>query len=270
MARHEITYRRVIYELPGMPDVPVRREIEYAHTAAGPLTMDVYRPPAAAADRRLPAVVIVGGYADVGVPLTLGCVGKDMEMVISWAQLIAVSGLTAIAYTKQDPSRDVLRLFEFLRANADALSIDPGRLGIWAASGNVPVALSLLMEGAAANVACAVLCYGYMLDAPGTSVVATAAATWKFANPAAGRSVGDLRTGVPLFVARAGADTFPDLNAAIDRFIHDALARDLPLTLVNVARAPHAFDLVEATDASRHVIRTILEFQHHHLMTPAR
>jgi len=265
MARHEITFRRVVYERPGMRDVPVRRDIEYAQTDAGPLTMDLYAPPGSGSTEPSPAVVLVGGYRDVGVPLALGCTAKEMEMVISWAQLIAVSGLVAISYTRQDPARDARRLFEFVGANADSLGVDANRIGVWAASGNGPLALSLLMNDAPVKVACAVLCYAFTLDASDATAVAEASAAWHFANPTAGRTVADMHNDIPLFIARAGADSFRGLNTALDRFIQDALARNLPLTIINAALAPHAFDLFDDTDASRHIVELVLTFLRHHL-----
>jgi len=39
-----------------------------------------------------------------------------------------------------------------------------------------------------------------------------------------------------------------------------ALARDLPLTLINQPGAPHSFDLFDDSDASRSTIRRILAF----------
>jgi hypothetical protein len=143
--------------------------------------------------------------------------------------------------------------------------VDGSRIGLYAASGNVPVALSLLMRPAAAPVRCAALCYGFMLDLDGSTAVAEAAKTWRFANPCEGRSVADLEAGVPLLVIRAGADAFEGLNQSVDAFVRHALDRNLPLTLVNHARAPHAFDLEDSSEATRTVIRQILAFLQFHL-----
>ena len=64
---------------------------------------------------------------------------------------------------------------------------------------------------------------------------------------------------------RAGRDEFPHLNETIDRFVIKALARNLPVTLVNHAEAPHAFDLLQDSETSREVIRQILAFLRFHL-----
>jgi acetyl esterase/lipase len=260
MARHDITLRRVVYAIPGMESVVVARDIEYGTSDAGPLRMDIYYPPAPQGSRLPPAVLIVAGFADVGVTLTLGCTAKEMEMVISWAQLIAASGITAIAYTNANPATDAVTLIRYLQEHGTSLGLDSDRIGLYAASGNVPVALSLLMHAIANPVKCAALCYGFMLDLEGSSDVSAAAGTWRFANPCQGRSVDDLEPDVPLLVVRAGADHFAGLNRSLDRFIDRALAGNLPLTLVNHSRALHAFDLADSTEDSREVIRQIIRF----------
>jgi hypothetical protein len=53
-------------------------------------TMDLHYPPQAESGVLLPAVVIVAGYPDVGVPNILGCKFKEMEMNTSWGQLISM------------------------------------------------------------------------------------------------------------------------------------------------------------------------------------
>ena len=52
----------------------------------------------------------------------------------------------------------------------------------------------------------------------------------------------------------------PGLNATIDRFVAEALRLNLPLTLVNRATAPHAFDLVDETDISSETVKRMLGF----------
>ena len=43
--------------------------------------------------------------------------------------------------------------------------------------------------------------------------------------PARGRSADDLPRDLPLLVVRAGKDETPGLNASVDAFVRDALAR---------------------------------------------
>lgn len=261
-----ISKRRVLYEIPGMDAVTVRRDVEYRATDDGALTMDVYAPPGAGSGARPPAVIVVAGYPDPGFRKMLGCRFKEIGSSVSWGKLISASGLSAITYTNREPAADLHALLEYTRQNAAALEIDGNRIGVFASSGNVPLALSLLMQADPKILKCAVLCYGYMLDLDGSTRVSEAARTWKFASPGEGKSVDDLPPETPLFIARAGQDQTPHLNETIDRFVAGALARNLPVTLVNHREAPHAFDLCHDSETSREIIRNILAFLRLHLL----
>ena len=258
-----MTEKRVVYRLPGMDAVTVRRDVEYRQTETGALTMDVYSP--AESKAPAPAVLFVTGYPDAGFQKMLGCKLKEMGSYVSWGQLAAASGLAAVTYENQDPAADAFEVLRYVRRNAASLGIDGDRIGVWSCSGNVPTALSVLMQESQDFLRCAVLCYGIMLDLDGSTGVAGSAAQWRFANPTAGRSVEDFPPGLPLFIARAGRDEFPHLNESIDRFMVKALARNLPVTLVNHAEAPHAFDIVQDNETTREIIRQILAFLRFHL-----
>ena len=262
-ARHDITKKRVVYEVPGADAVMVRRDIEFRAADGGVLTMDLYDPAESKSEAH--AVIVVAGYPDPGFERILGCTFKEMASSISWGRLIAASGIVAITCTNREPAGDLDALLEHVRHNAAALGIDENRIGLWASSGNVPLALSVLMRGGRESLKCAVLCYGYMLDVDGATAVADAARTAGFVNPCAGKSVDDLSPRVPLFIARAGQDQMPGLNETLDRFVVRALSRDLPLTLINHAGAPHAFDLFHDSETSRQIIRRILGFLQLHL-----
>jgi hypothetical protein len=259
--------KRVVYSLPQLEEVRVDRDHAYRTTDKGALSLDVYYPPNAPAGARTPAVVFMTGYADPFARQIFGCALKDMGSYVSWAQLTAASEVVAITYTNQDPAADALAVLRYVRDNAAALSIDETRLGLWSCSGNVPVALSvLLQEKVLQPLRCAVLAYGYTMDQDGTDAIAEAARRFGFANPCARKSVDDLPRETPLFVARAGRDQTPGLNEAIDRFIAQCLARNLPLTVVNHAEGPHAFDVVDDSPASREVIQQILAFLRFNLL----
>ena len=261
--RHEMTLKKVVYQIPGMDAVTVRRDIEYRDTDAGALTLDLYETPAKSG-APTPAVIFVMGYSDLGAQRIFGCRFKEMESFISWAQLTAASGLTAITYaTGADPAEDARAVIRYVRENAAALGVDENRIGIWACSGHVPNALAVLMEHD--DLKCAALCYGLMLDLDGFTGVADSAATFRFVTPAAGKSVDDLPKDVPLFIMRSGRDEFPHLNETMDRFLAKALAANLPVTFVNQPDAPHAFDLMHDSETSREIVRRILGFLRFHL-----
>jgi dienelactone hydrolase len=256
-----ITKRAVVYRIAGQDAVAVRRNVPYRDD----LTMDVYYPPSNE-QSRIPAVVLVTGYPDPGFQKFVGCRQKDMASYISWAELMAASGLIAVTYSNREPLDDAEAVLAFIRQNAETLGIDEKRIGVWSCSGSVPTALSVLMNESHDFIKCAALCYGLMLDLDGHSAVADGAAQFGYRNPTAGRSVSDLPRDLPLLIVRAGRDEFPHLNEALDRFVSKALESNLPLTLVNYADAPHAFDLVHDSGRSREVIRQVLAFLRFHLI----
>ena len=156
-----------------------------------------------------------------------------------------------------------------LREEAPGLGIDGGRIGLFASSANVPLAVWLLMQADRREIRCAVLCCGYMLDLNGATSVADMQKLFPFANPGAGKTMDDVRRDVPLLVVRAGRDQF-GVNESLDSFIAGALERDLRVRMINHAGAPHAFDLFEDSEATREIVREILRFMQFHLSGPAR
>jgi dienelactone hydrolase len=207
--------------------------------------------------------VIVTGYPDPGYIARMGCAQGDMAQYVSWAEHLAAAGFAVVAY-RNERADDARALLRHVYDHADLLGVAADRLALFACSGSAPTALRLAMDPGT-RLRCAALCYGYLLDVGGADGVAAAARTWGFADAAAGRSVADLPGDTALLVVRAGADAMPDLNPSLDRFVAAALARDLPLTLVNVSGAPHAFDIERDDAGSRAAIAQIVAFFRAHL-----
>lgn len=261
-----ITKKRVVYQIPGAIAVTVRRDIEYRKSDAGILTMDICYPSDSKREAGIPAVVFVLGYSDVGFQKMLGCKQKEMGSYVSWAELASASGLAAITYTTREPATDIHSVLQFVRQNAASLGIDGNKIGVWACSGNVPNALSVLIREGQDHLKCGVLCYGYMMDLEGSTSVADMAKKIGFVNSSAGKSVDDLPQSLPLFIARAGSDQNPHLNEMLDLFLIKALARNLPITFANHPSGPHAFDLLHDDETTRLIIEQILAFMRFHLL----
>jgi hypothetical protein len=250
--------KAVVLRVPGMDEVRVRRDVPWRVSGSESLTLDVYAPHDSS---RAPAVVFAAGYPDPGLRAVVGCRFKEMGQYVSWARLLAASGLAAICYENREPA-DLPALLEFVRERDESLGIDAARLAAFGCSGNGPIALSAALSGA---LRCAVFAYAYLLDLDGSSAVADAAKTFGFANACAGKSLADLPPSLPLFVARAGRDQLPGLNESLDRFAAAALSRNLPLTLVNHSEGPHGFDVSDEGETSRDVVRRIVAFLRLHL-----
>jgi hypothetical protein len=220
--RHEVTTRRVLYEISGMENVAVRDD-SFSGADGEPLPMKIY-------GDRGPIVVMLAGYPDPGFSQKLGCRFMEMEWTISMAQLIAASGMTAVTHANRDPQPDAVALLKHLEGN---------RIGIWATSGHAPVALAVLEHAD-----CGVLINPFF-QGP------------KPLSPQALR---------PLFLVRAGKDETPGLNVALDEFVARAIAANRPLTLVNYADAPHAFDLFRDDRETRRILQQGLDFLRAHLV----
>ena len=256
--------RRVCLRLDGMDAVAVRRDVEFGPPGRK-LVLDLYRPPGEPIIGGWPAVIIASGYPGNVQRRPTSPPFKEFGWTVSMCQLIAMSGMVAIAYTNREPVADLQALLEYVHESSPSLTIDPTRLGVIGASGSGPTALATVMQGVERTPACAALLYGFLLDLDGATDVANAAAQFGFANPGAGRSVADLRRDVPLLITRAGRDQFPGLTTSIDRFIRHALIENLPITLVNHAEGPHAYDLFDDSRTSRDVVGQTLRFLQQHL-----
>lgn len=264
--RHEITFKRAVLTLPEMNEVEVRRDVPFAAADDGdPLALDVYLPKKRAAKGRQPAVLLVAGYPGVGFRRMLGCSFRELGSTDSWARLFAASGVAAIAADNRDPLADLAQLFVHLRRDGAELGIDPSQLGVFASSGNGPLGLSTVLTSATHAVRCAAFVCPLLMDLDGATNVAGAATQWRFSNATAGHTIEDVRTDVPIFIARGGQDQFPEINPSIDAFIAAALRRNLPISLVNHPRGPHAFDVFDDSTSSKAIIRQVLAFMAEHL-----
>lgn len=231
----------VVYTLPGMDQVTVAN-IEYKDG----LTMDVYYPHNFNFEKNLPMVIFVNGFPDEVVTEWFGAGLKDTGIYISWGQLVAAAGMSAITYEVNEPDVDIYDLLNYVQANAAELRLDKDRICIWSSSGNTPTAVIALTDTTKAyrdSLACTVLYYGYTpltVDAKGLSA------------------------DIPWFIVKAGTDD-PSLNFKLDNLIRKIRAADVPLELVEYEEGIHGFDVEQDTDESRAIIQKSLEFMKTHL-----
>ena len=247
--------REVVYRMPGA-EVVRPRHLTYLGMSGVELPMAIY-PPAAALRQSAPTVVVAFGYADPhGRVLNFG-------PVTSWARLLAASGVAAVLYGAAPPADDIHALLRQLRRDAGSLNVDGERIGLFATSGSVPVALSALMRDA--EITCAALLYGYTMDLDGSTAVKDMAGQTGFVNACVGRTVHDLPATVPMLFVRAGQDVFPSLNDLLDKNVARALARNLPVAIVNHPTGVHGFDIYDDTAPSLRTIQHVLAFLQLHL-----
>jgi len=252
----EIAKKKVVYRLAGMDALPVRPDLTYRSTSGARLPLAIYYPTPQLGERA-PVVIFPFSYPDPEARIRM------FGPVTSWAQLLGASGIAAVLYGAEAPDEDVHAVLRQLREEANVLGLDMDRLGLFASSGNVTVGLSTCMRDR--HVRCAALLCGFTMDLDGSTAVADMGKQFGFVNACAGKSVDDLPDDVPMLFIRAGRDTFPGLNDALDKVVARALARNLPLTLINHATGRHGFDLDEDTEMSRGIVQQVLAFLRLHL-----
>ena len=139
--RHEVTTRRVLYEIPGMSSIRVEQST-FAGANGEPLPLETYHPINSIGDC---VVAMIEGYPSASFEKHVGCTFMEMEWTICMARLLAASGMTAVTHANRAAEPDALALMQHLGAKYR-------KVGLWATSGHGPVALM-----AASHATCAVL-----------------------------------------------------------------------------------------------------------------
>lgn len=256
----DFTQMKVVHTVPGMERADVRRNLVYRTVSEQTLEMDVYSPPGATSP--LPVVILIHGG-----PVPAQARPKDWAVFVSYGRMLAASGFVAVTFNHRffgpellpAAGSDVTAAVDHVRSNAATLGIEKNLIALWALSGGGPF-LSLPLRGGWPFVRALVAYYAALdLQAPppGTSSGISAELRQDFSPlkhiaGAAGNSPS-------LFVARAGRDN-AWLNATIDRFVQEALARNLALELMTHPDGQHGFDILDDDGRSREIIERTLAF----------
>ncbi|HEU5249643.1 MAG TPA: alpha/beta hydrolase [Thermoanaerobaculia bacterium] len=251
--------RTVVLTVPGMDGVRVRRDVVYETVGEMPMKADVYLPARASRRGPYPGVVLVAGGAENT---------KDWGIYRSLGRLFAASGFAAVPFNHrlryprrqyEEGAADLLALVSHLRANAASLEVDPERIAMMVFSGGGPM-LSVPMRERIPGVRCLVNYYAFLdtdhVDLAEAGITREGAEKFSplrqfTANPPAL---------LPLFIARAGKDAIPGVNASIDRFVAAALERNAPVLVVNHPEGEHGFDHRNSDARSREILKLTIEF----------
>jgi acetyl esterase/lipase len=239
----EFIRARVVLSVPGMDAVEVRKDLVYKTDDGEPLQMDVYAAPNSREPR--PGVILVHG----GPIPRMGA--RNIGHFTSLGELLAASGFVAVAFDHRflaldripDAASDVDDLIAHVRADATELGIDRERIALWIVSGG------------------GVFLNAHLQERP--PWLRAVVAYYPILQPLSASSEPG-RPLPPILIARAGLDE-PELNAGIERFVHDALAQGAPLDLLNQPTGRHAFDMLDDEERSRQIIRHTLHFLTDHL-----
>jgi acetyl esterase/lipase len=256
----------VVYKVEGMDKVKVFENLKYTKSDDANILMDVYQPPNLAKTEKRPAVIFIhGGVKTEYTP-------KDWGFFTSWGRLIAASNFVGVTFTHrleypnkslENAAEDVREAIAYIRANADKYNVDRDRICLIAFSAGGPL-LTMAMRGETPFVKCVVGFYSF-LDIRESAYKQTedSAALNKFS------AITYLETGAknlpPIFIARAGRDEIPTMNDSIDRFIKEAISKNIALNFANHPNGVHSFDNQTNDERSREIVREAIEFMKIHL-----
>jgi acetyl esterase/lipase len=255
----------VVYKVPGMDKVRVVPNLKYTKSDDPNVLMDIYLPSAATQSEKRAAVVFIHGGAKTEYT------PKDWGIYTTWGRLIAASGFVGVTFTHrleypnkslENGAQDTRAAIDYVRANADQYNIDKDRICLIAFSAGGPM-LTVAMRGDMAFVRCLVGFYAFMDIQQSDYKKTEAAETVKAFSPITYLQK-DASKIPPLFIARAGRDEVPTMLDSIDRFVSEALVRNIALDLANHPRGVHGFDNQNDDDRSREIIRSAIAFMQIH------
>ena len=250
--RNPTAGKALVLQISGMHRAKVKRNVVYQRSPK--LRMDIYRPRRSRG--RLPAVLLGGPPGS----------GRTSGQKVGWAQLIAASGLSAVAFdirsdgrlrSPRNPALDVQSAIAYVRSHSKRLGIDPNRLCTLGFS--APWHLWATMRDPRSWLRCNVVYYE-PLD---------------FQSPALGdefsaltylrRSPGSIP---PMLVLKAGRDANAGINESIDRFQAAATELHADVRVVTDQEAAHGFDIGSRTARARAIVKQTLRFLKARLAPP--
>ncbi len=251
----------VVYKVPGMDNVIVKKDIPYQDIAGSTLKMDIYYPPKFDFKNKIPAVVMVLGYPDLAGKKLLGSEFKNYSQYISWCRIIAASGIAAIAYESVNPEKDIISLSNYLKANNEKLKIDIGNIGAYSCSAHTITAMAYILSSSNNFIKCGVNYYGLILadDYKFMPQIDTISKQMGFMTPKIPKPE-EWRNDVPIMIVSAGKDYVPFSNPAVADFVSKAITQNIPVTLIHYADGQHVFDALDDNETTRMIIKTTLDF----------
>jgi dienelactone hydrolase len=251
----------VAYELPGMKDVIVKKDIPYLKTADSSLKMDIYYPSRFDFKSKIAAIVFIYGYTNAGQIKAVGNQLRKWSSFTSWCRLVAASGMAAIVYETVNPENDLNSIIQYITSNADKLNIDASRIGAFACSAHTPTALAYILNNPNCVFKCAAVYYGIFLteDFKYLSTIDTLSQKMLFMTPRLSEPT-SWNKNVPLMIVHVGKDFVPHTDESLTGFLDKAINQKVPFTLVHYTTGIHGFDVYADDPTIREIIKNTLEF----------
>jgi hypothetical protein len=261
-----LSQNSVAFKLPGLDNGIVKKDIPYIKIQDSALKMDVYYPPNFDFKTKIPAIVFVFGYTNLGQLKAVRQQLRKFGQYTSWCQVIAASGMAAIVYETINPEKDLISLQNYINSNSDRLSIEASKVGAFSCSANTPVALENILNANNRFFKCAAIYYGIFLDKDFKflSTIDTLSMNMLFIPTRMPEST-TWRKDVPLLIVHVGKDFVPHTDVSLTGFTDKAINLKIPFTLIHYATGVHGFDVYADNEETRQTIKTTLEFWKYNL-----
>jgi acetyl esterase/lipase len=222
------------------------------------MTLDLYLPKAPG-KAPTPVMLLVHG----GVPDSIPVLPTQWQMYRDWGTVLAQSGVAAVMFNHRlgypqrridDAMNEVEQVMQWLQKSATTHRLDTAHITAAAFSAGGLVVPELMRRQERIR--------GYVLYYPLLGAEASEADS---ADVKAKLRFVDVlpvlaKRGTPVLMFRSGADEVPGLLAMLDAAVPEALRQDVRLELMNLPKAPHAFDSLVDDAATRRAIRRTIEF----------
>ncbi|MGE5224882.1 MAG: alpha/beta hydrolase [Omnitrophica WOR_2 bacterium] len=269
--------RKVVYFVPGMNGMQVKRNITYKTAGEQALLFDVYAPPDLEPGSLRPAVIFI--HEDGPEEQIKNA--KDWEKYVSWGKLTAAYGFTGITFNHRASynqimslyavSADIDDLIQYLNQHACELGVDPEALCLWSCSSGVPYLAPYFSEPKA-NIRCLVAYYGIMNLEPMSKELPEFMPLDERKEQIQALKKYSLIRGLdyhpekapPTLVVQADLD-HPDIIDGINQFYRKAKEVMAPVGLIGHPEGRHAFDVLDESERSKEIVRATMEFIKEHL-----
>lgn len=271
----------IVLRVAGVETVEVRADLPYktVPTANGStqpvaLALDVYTPRDLPAGARRPVLIFVhGGIVPGPNPMP-----KAWRLYQSWGRTAAASGWIGVTFNHRmtirdnvaEAGSDLLDLIAYVRRNASGLRADADRMCVMFFSAGGPIS-SVLLRDPEPHVRCIVLFYPYLdlehlrLKTPFREPYSATTVDSLLAYSPAGALAGDPARLPPIFLAKAGRDQIPYLNASVDRFLQAAVQHEVTIDFVLHRTGEHGFDARNDDPRTHDILEQSLAFVKRHL-----
>jgi dienelactone hydrolase len=259
----EISKTGTVLEIPGMLEIPVRRDIAFKKDGAETLKMDVYYPFGVVPSDRIPAIILVSGQAGDQLMRNL----RRVRFVTTSARMLATrANRVVIVYDTRSTmsgtaenqelgnfervGKDLDDLVAYVRGHAGDLQIDGDSLGFFIRSAGSPYGLRAALRNAPPFVKAIGIHYPYPALTDEASLLKSGLDPALLDEVMPLRILARTKKSAPLLLVTGQYDFAYDAKE-VAGFLEAAKNSGAGVTHIHLEHGDHGFDVVDDLEESR-------------------